>query len=70
MIEEAKTLILPNCQVPNGFFGVTVNFIIQKLSASFPQFSLVTVFFEGMRENILHTFWALKIALQLLPQAA
>jgi hypothetical protein len=45
MIEEAKTLILPNCQVPNGFFGVTVNFIIQKLSASFPQFSLVTVFF-------------------------
>jgi hypothetical protein len=26
----AKTSILPNCQVPNSFFGITVNFIIQK----------------------------------------
>ena len=26
---------------------------------SLSQFSLVTGFFEGMRENILHIFWAL-----------
>ena len=25
-----KTPIFPNCQVPNGFFGITVKFIIQK----------------------------------------
>ena len=30
MIKFTKTSILPNCQVPNSFFGKTVNFIIQK----------------------------------------
>ena len=30
MIKLTKTSILPNCQVPNSFFGITVNFIIQK----------------------------------------
>ena len=40
-----KTPILPNCQVPNDFFGITVNVISKK-------FSLVTGFFEATRENI------------------
>ena len=31
MLKLTKTSILPNCQVPNSFFGITVNFIIQKL---------------------------------------
>ena len=31
MIKLTKTSIFPNCQVPNSFFfGITVNFIIQK----------------------------------------
>jgi hypothetical protein len=37
-----------------GKIGFVVNFIIQKLF----QFSLVTGFFEGTRENILHIFRA------------
>jgi hypothetical protein len=50
-------------------FGITVNFIIQKLKSNLCQFSLVTSFFEGMRENILNIFWGLESALQLLQQA-
>ena len=46
MIKLTETPILTNCQVPNGFFGITVTFIIQK-------------FFEVTRENILHIFRAL-----------
>ena len=64
MIKLTKTPILPNCQVPNGFFGITINFVIQKLKSehfSLPQFSLVTGFFEVMRENIFHIFQALII---------
>ena len=26
MIQLTKTPILPNCQVPNGFFGITINY--------------------------------------------
>ena len=40
------------------FFGIIVNFIIEKFSLS--QFSLLTGFFERTRENILHIFRALK----------
>ena len=28
MIELTKTPILPNCQVPNDFFGITVNALL------------------------------------------
>ena len=44
-----------------GKIGVLVNFIIQKLKTlSLSQFSLVTGFFEGTSENILHIIWAKK----------
>ena len=46
-----------------GKIGVLVNFITQKLKSkhlgSLSQFSLVTGFFEGRRDNILHIFRAL-----------
>ena len=46
MIKLTKTPILPNCQVPNGFFfGITVNFIIQKLKRK----HLVVSVFSGDR---------------------
>ena len=43
-----------------GKIGVLINFIIQKLKSklSLSQFSLMTGFFEGTRENILHIFLA------------
>ena len=57
-----KTSILPNCQVPNGFIGMTVNCL--------SQFFLVTGFFERTKENISHIFWALissdKINVQII----
>ena len=31
MIKLTKKPILPNCQVPNDFFGIYINFIIQKI---------------------------------------
>ena len=54
---------LAKLPVPNGFFGITVNFIIQKLkSKHFVCLSFLRwqFFFEGTRENILHIFRALK----------
>ena len=48
MIEMNKTSILPNCQMPNGFFWYNCKF--------YHQFSLVTGFFEGKRENIYFTY--------------
>jgi hypothetical protein len=56
MYKLTKTPILPNFQVPNSFFGITVNFIIQnyKEKFSFSQFSLVNGFFEGMRKYFTH----------------
>ena len=33
MIKFTRTQILPNCRVPNDFFCITVNFIIQKLKS-------------------------------------
>ena len=43
-------------------FGITVTFITQKLKSkrtlSLPDFSLVTGFFEGTGENIVHIFLA------------
>ena len=33
VIQFTKTPILQYCQVPNGFFGITVNFKIQKLKS-------------------------------------
>ena len=33
MIRLIKTPILPNCQVPNGFFGIIVHFSLQKLKS-------------------------------------
>ena len=48
--------LIAKCQMP--FFGIIVNFIIEKFSLS--QFSLLTGFFERTRENILHIFRALK----------
>ena len=63
-LELTKTPILPNCQVPNGFF---VNLIIQevkffKIAKLFiVSVSLVGSYFEGTGENILHIFGALVI---------
>ena len=53
MIKLTKTPILSNCQVPNGFFGIKVNFIIQKLKSkrSLSQISLVTGFFWGNKRK-------------------
>ena len=57
MIKWTKTL--PNCQVPNVFFGITVNFIPQKLKSkhllSLSQFSLVTDFLME-REKTFYTY--------------
>ena len=33
IIKLAQTLVLPNCQVPSGFFGINVNIITQKLKS-------------------------------------
>ena len=41
MVKLTKTPILPNFQVPNGFFCTTVNFIIQELKV----FQIVQIFF-------------------------
>ena len=58
MMKLTKTPILPNYQVPDGFFlGITVNFIVQKLKSKHLvclSFLWRQVFFEGTRENILH----------------
>ena len=65
MIKLTKTPILPNLRVPNVFFWVIVNFItpkIEKWTLNLSQFSLVRAFFEGTRENILHTFWTMELS--------
>ena len=44
-----------------AFFGITLDFIIQKLKSKhliYLRFFLVTGFFEGTRENILPIFRA------------
>ena len=62
MIKLTRTLILPNCQVPNVFFLYNCKFYhskIEKYTFSLSQFSLVTGFFEGTRGNIFQIFWAI-----------
>ena len=57
-----KTPILPHAKFQMAVFGITVTFITQKLKSkrtlSLPDFSLVTGFFEGTGENIVHIFLA------------
>ena len=46
-----------------AFFGIAVNFIIEKWKSkhSLSQFSRVSGFYEGMRENIFQIFRALSL---------
>ena len=58
MIKLTKTPILPNCQVPNGYFCVTVNFIIQglkfgKIAHLFFLYQFLE-HFRGLRGNLKH----------------
>jgi hypothetical protein len=47
---------IAKCRAKWLFFGITVNSSFQKLKRK--QFSWMTGFFEGIRENILHIFLA------------
>ena len=70
MIRLTKTPLLPNCQVPNGFFGIIVNFSLQILKS----IHLVCLSFwdisidPGFRIFILtHELWAFSwIKVQLI----
>ena len=65
MIKFTRTQILPNCRVPNDFFFITVNFIIQKLKSKHLvclSFLWWQVFWGGTRENIIHILRALVLS--------
>ena len=59
VIKLIKTPILPNCQVPNGFFWYSCKFYhskIKKQTLSLSQFSLVKSTPKGTKDNIFHIF--------------